>query len=81
MADDGTWGLGTLNHAAPCAPIVEHLSTHLIGEDCMAIDKLADMMFRMTKPYGSTGLAPISVPSALTTLPYSKKLRSRLAVR
>ena len=61
VAEDGTWGLGVLNHAAPCAPVVEHLATHLVGEDCMAIDKLADMMFRLTKPYGSTGLASYAI--------------------
>jgi L-rhamnonate dehydratase len=61
FAEDGTWGLGTLNHAPPCIPVVEHLATHLVGEECMAIDKLADMMFRLTKPYGSTGLASYAI--------------------
>jgi L-rhamnonate dehydratase len=61
VAEDGTWGLGRLNHATPCAPVVEHLASQLVGEDCMAIDKLADMMFRMTKPYGSTGLASYAI--------------------
>lgn len=60
-AEDGTWGLGSLNFARPVAPVVEHLATQLVGEDCMATDKLADMMFRMTKPYGSTGLASYAI--------------------
>jgi L-rhamnonate dehydratase len=61
VAEDGTWGLGVLNHAQPCIPVVEHLASQLVGEDCMAIDKLADMMFRMTKAYGSTGLASYAI--------------------
>ncbi|MBN1247307.1 MAG: L-rhamnonate dehydratase [Anaerolineae bacterium] len=60
-AEDGTWGLGTLNYAPVTAPVVAHLASQLVGEDCMAIDKLADMMFRMTKPYGSTGLASYAI--------------------
>lgn len=32
-----------------------------MGEDCLAIDKLADMMFRLTKPYGTTGLASYAI--------------------
>jgi L-rhamnonate dehydratase len=61
FCEDGTWGLAVLNHAAPCIPVVEHLASQLVGEDCMAIDKAADMMFRMTKPYGSTGLASYAI--------------------
>ena len=60
-ADDGTWGLGILGHAPATKAVVEHLATQLVGEDCMAIDKAADMMFRMTKPYGSTGLASYAI--------------------
>jgi L-rhamnonate dehydratase len=60
-AEDGSWGLGTLNFARACTPVVEHLATQLVGEDSLATDKLADMMFRMTKPYGSTGLASYAI--------------------
>src|SRR5690349_17540836 len=56
-AEDGTWGLGsTINGRATAAVIEDHLGPQLLGEECMAIDKLADMMFRLTKPYGTTGL-------------------------
>jgi L-rhamnonate dehydratase len=41
--------------------VIEHLATHLVGEDCLSIEKLADIMFRMTKPYGSTGLASYAI--------------------
>jgi L-rhamnonate dehydratase len=60
-AEDGTWGLATLAFARALAPVVEHLALQLIGEDCMALEKLADMMFRLTKPYGTTGLASYAI--------------------
>ena len=60
-AEDGTTGLGPLWPAEPLAPVVEHLATHLLEEDCFATDKLADMMFRLTKPYGTTGLASYAI--------------------
>jgi len=56
--EDGTWGLGATHNGRPVAAIIEdHLAPLLIGEDGFAIEKLADMMFRMTKPYGTQGLA------------------------
>ena len=60
-AEDGTWGLGPLWPAEPGAPVVEHLAQHLVGEDCLAIEKLADLMFRLTKPYGTVGLASYAI--------------------
>jgi L-rhamnonate dehydratase len=60
-AEDGTWGLGTLNFVQATTAVVEHLASQMVGEDCLATDKLADMMFRMTKPYGSTGLASYAI--------------------
>jgi L-rhamnonate dehydratase len=60
-ADDGTWGLGPLTHAEPTRPVVEHLAPHLTGQDCMATEKLADRMFRLTKPYGTQGLASFAI--------------------
>lgn len=60
--EDGTWGLGSTSHGRPVAAIIDdHLAPNLIGEDGFAIEKLSDMMFRMTKPYGSTGLAAYAV--------------------
>jgi L-rhamnonate dehydratase len=60
-AEDGTWGLGRLSFAPPLQPVIEHLGTHLVGEDCLAMEKLADMMFRLTKPYGTQGLASYAI--------------------
>lgn len=60
--EDGTWGLGLTDHGRPVAAIIDdHLAPNLVGEDGLATEKLADMMFRMTKPYGSTGLASYAV--------------------
>lgn len=60
--EDGTWGLGSTNHGRPVAAVIEdHLAPNLIGEDIFAIEKIADMMFRLTKPYGSVGLASYAV--------------------
>src|SRR5919199_1632067 len=61
-AEDGTWGLGYTGYGRPVAAVIDdHLAPQLVGEDCLAIEKLADMMFRMTKPYGSTGPASYAV--------------------
>ena len=61
-AEDGTWGLGLSDHGRPVAAIIEdHLAPQLIGQDCLAIEKLADMMFRLTKPYGSTSLPSYAI--------------------
>ena len=41
--------------------IEDHLAPQLVGQDVLATERIADMMFRMTKPYGSTGLASYAV--------------------
>ncbi|MBM3460232.1 MAG: L-rhamnonate dehydratase [Armatimonadetes bacterium] len=61
-AENGAWGLGMTSHGRPVAAVVEdHLAPQLVGQDCLAIGRLYDMMFRLTKPYGSTGLASYAV--------------------
>jgi L-rhamnonate dehydratase len=60
--EDGTWGLGQTSHGRAVAAVIdEHLGPLLVGEDAMAGERLADMLFRLTKPYGSTGLASYAV--------------------
>lgn len=57
-AEDGTWGLGQTSFGRPVAAVVDdHLGPMLEGESVFAIERCWDMMFRMTKPYGSSGLA------------------------
>ncbi len=60
-AEDGTWGLGPLWPARPLVPVIEHFNEHLAGQDALASERLADMMFRLTKPYGTPGLASYAI--------------------
>lgn len=61
-AEDGTWGVGPASYGRPVAAVVDdHLGPMLQGEDCFATEKLWDMMFRLTKPYGSEGLAMCAI--------------------
>jgi len=60
-AEDGTWGLASLAFARVLLPVVEHMAEHLVGIDCMAGDLAADMMSRLTKAYGTQGLASYAI--------------------
>lgn len=61
-AEDGTWGLGMCTFGRPVAAVIEdHFAPHLVGEDCFAIERLWDTMFRMSKPYGTVGLASVAI--------------------
>ena len=61
-ADDGTWGLGITLHGAPVVSIInDHFAPNLVGENCMATEKLWDMMVRMSAPHGSTGLTSFAI--------------------
>ncbi|HAL48593.1 MAG TPA: hypothetical protein DCP37_12650 [Dehalococcoidia bacterium] len=62
VADDGTWGFGMTDNGAPVASIInDHLGPVLVGENCMATEKLWDIMFRLTAPYSSVGLASYAI--------------------
>lgn len=61
-AEDGSWGIGQTSNGRVAAAIIDdHLAPNLIGEDCFALERLSDMMFRLTKPYGTTGLASYAI--------------------
>jgi L-rhamnonate dehydratase len=61
-AQDGTWGLGLTLHSGPVAQIInQHFGPCLEGENCMATEKLWDMMVRLTAHYGSAGLASFAI--------------------
>ncbi|NLD71401.1 MAG: hypothetical protein GX649_01640, partial [Chloroflexi bacterium] len=61
-AEDGTQGLGPCTFGRPVAAVIEdHLGPHLIGKDALAIERLWDLMFRITKPYGTVGLASVAI--------------------
>ena len=74
--EDGTRGLGSTSHGRVTAAIIDdHLAPILVGEDGYAVERLADMMFRLTKPYGSGGLAAYAV-SAVDLALWDAKGRS-----
>jgi len=61
-AEDGTWGLGISLYGPPVVSIInDHFAPRLVGQNCMATEKLWDMMVRMASPYGSTGLASYAI--------------------
>ena len=60
--EDGTWGLGSTQYGRPVAAIIDdHLGPKLIGEDGLAIEMLSTMMWRLTRLYGSMGIASFAV--------------------
>ena len=61
-AADGTFGLGVSSFAGPVSRIInDHFSPHIVGENCMATEKLFDMMSRLATPYGSQGMASYAI--------------------
>lgn len=61
-AEDGTYGLGPCSYGRPVAAIIEdHYARLLVGQDALAIERCWDMMFRMSKPYGTVGLASVAM--------------------
>jgi len=60
--EDGTWGLGKSDHGRVVAAVIDdHLAPNLIGESVFATERIADKLFRLTKPYGTVGLASYAV--------------------
>ena len=60
--EDGTWGLGSTGQGRVTAAVIDdHLAPHLIGQNGFATERLSDMMFRLTKPYGTMGLASYAI--------------------
>ena len=61
-AEDGTFGVGVTINGGPVVKVInDHFARHLVGENCMATEKMFDMMFRMATPYGSTGIASYAI--------------------
>lgn len=61
-AEDGTWGLGITLFGGPVVSLInDHFAPNLIGENCLATEKLWDMMFRMASTYGVAGLASYAI--------------------
>ena len=61
-AEDGTWGFGISLFGSPVVSLINTLyAPRLIGENCMAIEKLWDMMVRLSTPFGASGLASYAI--------------------
>ena len=61
-AADGTFGLGISSFAGPVSRIInDHFSPHIVGENCMATEKVFDIMSRLATPYGSQGMASYAI--------------------
>ncbi len=70
-AEDGTWGFGVTVHSGPVVRIInDHLGPALVGQDCMAVEKVWDMMVRMSAAYsgGLTSHAISAIDVALWDL-------------
>ena len=61
-AEDGTYGLAPGTCGRPAAAVIQdHYAQILVGQECTAIERLWDLMFRMSKPYGTVGLATVAM--------------------
>ena len=57
-AEDGSFGFGISRYGNPVISLInEHIGPLLVGENCMATERLWDMMVRIVSPYGPGGLA------------------------
>ena len=61
-AEDGTQGFGMgIYPSTSCPLITDHFAPSLIGQNCMATEKVYDMMMHMALPYGRIGLASYAI--------------------
>jgi len=68
-AEDETWGLGVSIYGAPVVSVInDHFAPNLVGESCVATEKVWDMMVRMTAPYGGPGLAGYAISAVDTAV-------------
>ena len=61
-AEDGTWGLGLSLFSGPVCEIVNgHLRQLVEGQNCMATEKIWDVMQRATAQYGTSGMTSYAI--------------------
>lgn len=61
-AEDGTWGLGLTIHSGPVVSVInDQFAPLLTGQNCMASEKLWDMMRIASAPYHTAGLASYAI--------------------
>ena len=62
VAEDGTWGFGLSLYPGPVIRLIRDLyAPHLVGENCMATEKLWDVMVRLSPEFGAAGLASYAI--------------------
>jgi L-rhamnonate dehydratase len=62
VAEDGTWGFGLSLYPGPVISLIRDLyAPHLVGENCMATEKLWDVMVRLSPAFGASGLASYAI--------------------
>lgn len=68
-AADGSFGFGLTPFSGPLLSLInDQFGPALIGQNCMATEKLYDMMLRMTAGYGGAGLASYALSAIDTAL-------------
>ena len=61
-AEDGTWGMGVTINSDPVNSIInDHFGQVLTGQNCMATEKLWDLMRRISSPYHTAGMASYAI--------------------
>lgn len=61
-AENGTWGFGVTINSAPVNSIINnHFAPVLVGQNCMATEKVWDMMQRIATHYGNVGMASYAI--------------------
>ena len=61
-AEDGTWGVGFTGQGAPVLSIInDHYAPMLVGQNCMATEKLWDLLRRASSPYHAAGLPSYAI--------------------
>ena len=61
-AEDGSWGLGIAPMAGPvCSIINDHYNELLSGENPIATERLWDLMYRSSTPYGISGITSYAI--------------------
>ena len=62
VAEDGTWGFGISLYTGPVVSLIRDVfAPSLVGENCMATEKLWDVMVRLSSAFGATGLTSYAI--------------------
>jgi L-rhamnonate dehydratase len=61
-AEDGTWGFGLTLHSGVTVPLInDHIGPVIEGENCMATERVWDLMQKATSPYGTAGVSSFAI--------------------